>query len=127
VHLSQKADLLGTSGPAASLRLNFRNAPLRNVLNYLSDAADLRIEVESNVEVERTIDLWNDKPLNKEDALLLLKQVLNEKGYLAIHKRGVLAIIRGQDAKKHCIPLPSLVPFRDYAQGEWTESGIQRS
>ena len=94
--------------PAAGLCLNFRNVPLRTVLNYLCDAADFTIQVESNVEIARTIDLWSDEPLNKEDALLLLKQALSEQGYMAIHKGRTVAIMKGQDAKKHCIPLPTL-------------------
>jgi len=89
------------------LRLNFRNAPLKTVLNYLRDAADLSIEVEPNVEIERTINLWNDEPLNKEESLVLLRQALNEKGFVAIQKGSMLAIIRNQDAKKQCIPLPT--------------------
>src|SRR5258707_15177967 len=80
----QKPSLADNNGPAACLCLNFRNVPLRTVLNYLCDAADFMIQVESNVEIERTIDLWNDEPLNKEDTLLLLKQALSEEGYMAI-------------------------------------------
>ena len=96
-----------TCRPISSLRLNFRNAPLKTVLNYLCDAADLSIEVEPNVEIERTINLWNDEPLTKQDSLLLLKQALNEKGFVAIQKGPMLAIIRNVDAKKHRIPLPT--------------------
>src|SRR5712671_3360179 len=99
--------LLDSGPPSPGLRLNFRNVPLKTVLNYLCDAADLSIEVEPNVEVECTIDLWNDELLGKEETLLLLKQALNEEGYITIHKGGMLAIINGQDAKKHCIPLPT--------------------
>ncbi len=91
----------------SGLRLNFRNTPLRTVLNYLCEAADLSIEVEPNVEVERTINLWNDELLSKEDSLLLLKKALNQAGYVAIWKGAMVAIVNDQDAKKHCIPLPT--------------------
>ncbi len=104
----QKPEFLDQNGPAPALRLNFRNAPLRTVLNYLCDAADLSIEVERNVEVERTINLWNEELLSKEDSLIMLQQALSEEGYIAIHKGGVVAILRGQDAKKYRIPLPTL-------------------
>ena len=96
------------SHPAFALRLNFRNAPLRNILHYLQDAAQLPIEVEPNVEIDRTIDLWDDNPVDKEGAIRLLNQALGEDGYTAIQKSGMLAIIRSQDAKKHYIPLPTL-------------------
>ena len=93
---------------AAGLHLKFRNAPLRLVLAYIHDAAGLPIEVEPNVEVERPIELWNDQPVNKEEAVRLLEGALKGQGYLAVNKRGRLAIIPHQDAKKHCIPLPKL-------------------
>jgi hypothetical protein len=95
------------SRPVSRLRLNFRHTPLRTVLNYLCDAADLSIEVEPDVEVERPIDLWNDEPLSKEDSLFLLQQALDKEGYQAIHKGGMVAILSDQDAKKHCISLPT--------------------
>ena len=94
--------------PAPGLHLNFRNAPLHSVLAYLHDAAGLPIEVEPNVEIERTIDLWDDEPVSKEEAIRLLKQALDEEGYAVIDKRGMLSIILRQDAKKHYIPLPKL-------------------
>ena len=101
-------DLLDDNGSPATLRLNFRNAPLQTVVDYLREAADLNIEAESNVEIERRIDLWNDEPVNKEQALSLFKQSLSQKGFAAIRKGRRLAILRSQDAKKHCIPLPTL-------------------
>ena len=93
---------------ATGLRLNFRNASLRSVLIYFHDTAGLPIEVEPNVEIERTIELWNDQPVNKDEAIRLLKRALDGEGYTAINKRGRLAIIPRQDAKKHYIPLPEL-------------------
>jgi len=95
------------SRPVSGLRLNFRNTPLRTVLNYFCDAADLSIEVEPDVEIETPIDLWNEELLSKEDSLSLLQRALNDEGYLAIYKGGMVAIVSDQDAKKHCIPLPT--------------------
>jgi len=92
----------------ASLRLNFRHAPLRDVLIYLNDAAGLLIEVERNVEIERPISLWHDEPVTREEAIRLLKHALDENGYAAINKRGILSIFSRQDAKRHYIPLPAL-------------------
>ena len=103
-----KADLVDDSGSAPTLRLNFRNAPLRTVLNYLGQAADLNIEAEPNVEIERTIDLWNNEPVNQEQAVNLLKQSLSQNGFAAIQKGRRLAVLRSEDAKKQYIPLPLL-------------------
>ena len=100
------ASLLPEPRPNAGLRLKFHNVPLQTILNYLHETTELPIAVECNVEIERTMDLWDDELVNKEQAIHLLKQALNERGYTAIHRRGTLAILRRQDAKKHCIPLP---------------------
>jgi len=106
--LEQTEPLLDDSPLATGLRLNFRNAPLRSVLSYLHEAAHLPIEVEPNVEIDRTIDLWDDKLVDKAEAISLLKRALGEDGYTAVQRSGMLAIIRSQDAKKHYIPLPRL-------------------
>jgi len=103
-----KAAGADTTVRASALLLNFRNAPLRSVLNYLHDAAGLPIEVEPNVQVERLIELWNDQPVTIDEAIRLLEQVLDRQGYMAINRHGCLAIIPRQDAKKHYIPLPKL-------------------
>jgi len=106
--LGQPEPLLEEAPLGIGLRLNFRNAPLRSVLSYLHEAAQLPIEVEPNVEIDRTINLWDDKLVNKEEAINLLKRALGEDGYTAVRRSGMLAIIRSQDAKKHYIPLPRL-------------------
>jgi type II secretory pathway component GspD/PulD (secretin) len=94
--------------PAATLHLNFRNAPLQTVLNYLHDQADLTIEVEPNVEIQRTIELCNPEPVDKQEALKLLRQALAETGYTAVRKGSMLAVVRSHEAKKYNIPLPTL-------------------
>src|SRR5213080_4179000 len=86
--------LLHQTGPTAGLRLNFRKAPLQSILNYLHETTDLAIQVEANVEIQRRIDLWEDEPVDKQEAIHLLAQALDEEGYTAIHRPGTLAIIR---------------------------------
>jgi hypothetical protein len=58
--------------------------------------------------MEATLDLWRDQPLSAADALSLLKQVLIEKGCMLIPKGPLFSVIRSQDVKKNCIPLPEL-------------------
>jgi|SRR3954462_14432931 type II secretory pathway component GspD/PulD (secretin) len=100
--------LLNKRNVTRELRLGFRNAPLQAVLKYFKDATDLDIEVESNVEIGRLIDLYAEAPVERADALQLLKDALNAKGYTSIHKGGMLAILTNEDVKKHCITLPTL-------------------
>ena len=91
--------------PDSSLKLNFRGAPLWQILNYLGTAAGFIINAKANVEVGDAMDVWSDKPLEKEEALNLVRRVLSEKGYTAIRDGRRVTIIRTQDTKKSYIPL----------------------
>jgi hypothetical protein len=95
-------------GQRSDLRLKFHKASLRTVLKYLRESAGLIIHVSSNVPIEPSLDLWCDEPVSTADALLLLKQVLIEKDCALISKGPLFSIIRSQDVKKNCIPLPEL-------------------
>ncbi len=68
----------GTNG----LRLNFRNAPIDLVLNYLSEAAGFIIELDANV--RGTVSVISSHPMTKDEAVDLLNSVLNRNGYAAI-------------------------------------------
>jgi len=93
---------------ASGLKLEFHKSSLETVLNYLRKSAGLIIHVSSNVKMERTVDLWRDEPVTTAEALVLLKQVLIEKGCTLIQKGRLLSIIRSQDVKKNWILLPEL-------------------
>ncbi|MBC8097390.1 MAG: hypothetical protein H7Y43_16415 [Akkermansiaceae bacterium] len=68
----------GTNG----LRLNFRNAPIDLVLNYMSEAAGFIIELDTNV--RGTVSVISSQPMSKDEAVDLLNSVLNRNGYAAI-------------------------------------------
>jgi general secretion pathway protein D len=68
----------GTNG----LRLNFRNAPIDLVLNYMSEAAGFIIEMDANV--RGNVSVISSHPMSKDEAVDLLNSVLNRNGYAAI-------------------------------------------
>jgi general secretion pathway protein D len=68
----------GTNG----LRLNFRNAPIDLVLNYLSEAAGFIIELDTSV--HGSVSVISSHPMTREEAVDLLNSVLNKNGYAAI-------------------------------------------
>src|SRR5213078_4699969 len=71
----------------AGLRLNFRGVPLDMVLNYLSDAAGFIINIKPGTDVKgKTVDVWSNQPLNKDEAVDLLNTVLNQNDYAAVRK-----------------------------------------
>ena len=74
------------SGPSSDdsqgngLRMNFRNVPLEMVLEYMSEAAGFAIIAEADV--SGTVSVWNNEPLDKNQAVALLDSILIEKATL---------------------------------------------
>src|SRR6266404_9593221 len=93
------------------LRLNFRAVPLDLVLNYLSDAAGFIINIKPGTDVKgKTVDVWSNQPLNKDEAVDLLNTALNQNGYAAVRKGRTLTIMGRDEAKKDIIPVISGIP-----------------
>ncbi len=98
------------------LRLNFRNAPLEMVLNYLSDAAGFIIIEETPV--HGNVSVISSHPMTRDEAVDLLNEVLNQNGYAAIRSDRTLTILDKNDAKTRDIPVrvsnkPEEIPKND--------------
>jgi type II secretory pathway component GspD/PulD (secretin) len=85
------------------LSLNFRNAPLEMVLNYLSDAAGFIIVMDT--QVRGNVSVISSHPMNRNEAVDLLNSVLNKNGYAAIRDGRTLTILDKNDAKTRNIPV----------------------
>ncbi len=92
----------GTNNPD-ELRLNFRNAPLDMVLNYLSDAAGFTIVLETRV--NGNVSVISNHPMTRDAAVDLLNTILNQNGYAAIRDGQTLTILDKNDAKTSRIPV----------------------
>ena len=92
---------LGTN--VDELRLNFRNAPLEMVLNYLSDAAGFIIVLDTRV--NGNVSVISSHPMTRNEAVDLLNSVLNKNGYAAIRNGRTLTIVDKNDAKTRDIPV----------------------
>ena len=98
------------------LRIQFRNAPLETVLDYMSNAAGYIIH--PRVSISGKVTVWSEQPINKEEALALVEQMLNENGYTAMlgADKRTLTIISSSDAKHEMIPvivgnIPTNIPI----------------
>jgi type II secretory pathway component GspD/PulD (secretin) len=104
-------------GPSDGLRLNFRNAPIDLVLNYLSEAAGFIIELDTPV--HGTVSVVSAQPMTKDEAVDLLNSVLNKNGYAAIRTGDrTLKIMDKTTAKSSNNPVkigndPSDIPNND--------------
>ncbi len=86
-----------------ALTMNFRNAPLDLVLNYLSDAAGFIIVLDTPV--RGNVSVISSHPMNRDEAVDLLNSVLNKNGYAAIRDGRTLTILDKNDAKTRNIPV----------------------
>jgi len=98
------------------LRLNFRNAPLDRVLNYMSEAAGFIIVLEAKP--RGTVDVWSNTPVTRDEAVNLLDQALKKNGYAAIRNGRTLTIVPRDEAKIHEIAVhvgadPAAIPRTD--------------
>ena len=98
------------------LHLNFRNAPLEEVLSYLSDAAGFIIVLDT--QVRGSVSVMSSHSLTKDEAVDLLNSVLNKNGYAAIRDGRTLTIVDKNDAKTRDIPIkvsndPDAIPKND--------------
>jgi len=98
------AEASGTNNPD-ELRLNFRNAPLEMVLDYLSDAAGFIIVLDTHV--NGSVSVISSHPMTRDEAVDLLNSVLNKNGYAAIRNGRTLTILDKNDAKTRDIPVKS--------------------
>ncbi|MGO8764199.1 MAG: secretin N-terminal domain-containing protein [Limisphaerales bacterium] len=113
----QSPSLAGASPDA--LRLNFQNAPLQTVLQYLSDAAGFIIILDTPV--RGSVSVISDHPLTRDQAVDLLNSVLNQNGLAAIRggsDNQTLTIVDKNDAKTRNIPVlvgndPKAIPSDD--------------
>jgi type II secretory pathway component GspD/PulD (secretin) len=99
--LAPSAPANGTNFDA--LTMNFRNAPLEMVLNYLSDAAGFIIVLDTTV--RGNVSVISSHPMNRNEAVDLLNAVLNKNGYAAIRDGRTLTILDKNEAKTRNIPV----------------------
>lgn len=96
--------------------LNFQNASLTDVLNYLSEAAGFIVVQETPV--TGTVNVTSRQEVSPEEAVDLVNAVLIEKGFVAIRNGRILKIVPRKDAQKRDLPVhtgsdPEQIPRKD--------------
>jgi type II secretory pathway component GspD/PulD (secretin) len=79
------------------VRLNFRGASLRQVLDYLSEAAGFIIN--NQTEVSGAVEMWSQGPVTRDEAVELLNSVLKPRGCTVIRNGRILTIVNLDGAK----------------------------
>ncbi len=99
-----------------TIRLNFQNADLSAVLNYLSSTAGFIITQETPV--TGTVNVVSQQPMTPDEAVDLLNTILDGKGYTAIRNGRILKIVAKQGAASRDLPVvtgsdPAAIPRQD--------------
>jgi general secretion pathway protein D len=100
------------------LRMNFRDASLDQVLNYLSEAAGFIINVKPGTSVRGKVTVMSNEALTKDEAVNLLNTVLNENNLAAVENGRTISIMPRDEAKIAGIPVisgadPEKIPITD--------------
>jgi len=85
--------------------LNFKDATLDAVLEYLSEAAGF--VVVKDAAVMGRVTVISQQPINAEEAIGLLNTILKDKGYMAVRTGRTLKVATLTDAKKANLPVRS--------------------
>jgi type II secretory pathway component GspD/PulD (secretin) len=95
----------GLTDTNATIELNFRQAPLEQVLNYLSEAAGFVVALETSISRNATVDLWSQQKVSPKDAVRALDASLKRNGYSAIEDNNVLTIVSSGNRTSVGIPV----------------------
>ncbi|NOS69063.1 MAG: hypothetical protein HOP33_03950 [Verrucomicrobia bacterium] len=101
---------------SGGLLLNFRDAQLETVLDYLSEAAGFIIIREATMRGK--VNVVSKQPMSKEEALDVLDSELHKNGLAAIRSGRKLTIVNRDEAKTKGIPVksgsnPDTIPLND--------------
>ncbi|HSU67819.1 MAG TPA: secretin N-terminal domain-containing protein [Tepidisphaeraceae bacterium] len=99
---SQPASVAGKATTNKVL-LNFKDAPLDTVLDYLSEAAGFVIV--KDAPLDGRVTLVSRQPLTPNEAVIVLDTVLKSNGYAAVPQGRVLRIVALDKAKKLGTPV----------------------
>lgn len=100
---AQDAAPAPTFQPDAEVTMNFRDAELTAILDYLSEQAGLMVI--NNAEITDRVTVFSLSPVSVDGALDLLNSVLRDKGFTTIRRERLLRVVPLADAKKMSVPV----------------------
>ena len=86
------------------VKLNFQDAPLQAVLEYLSETAGLTV-VSSEPLVDGRMTVISRQPISLEEAVSLINSILKEKSLTTVLNGKVLKVVTLEAAKQESVPV----------------------
>jgi len=86
------------------IKLNFQDAPLQTVLEYLSETAGLTV-VSDEPLIDGRMTVISRQPISLDQAVSLINSILKEKGLTTVLTGKTLKVVTLENAKKENIPV----------------------
>lgn len=96
--------------------LNFRNAPLELVLNYLSEAAGLIIAPETDISGKVTV--WSNQPITPEEVVSVLNDQLSKNGFAFLRDGRKLTVVTKEEARRRDIRVETAIKASEVPKTE---------
>lgn len=94
---------LSTDPNAVELELNFQDAPLQTIVEYLSEKAGIVILSDNGL--DQRITVISRQTLNLDEAIALINSILKESGHAAVRTGRILRVVTLDQAKTMNIPV----------------------
>lgn len=102
---AEPVEVVKTNGDM-KVKLNFQDAPLQTVLEYLSETAGLTVVSDQPI-VDGRMTVISRQPISLDQAVSLINSVLKEKSLTTILTGNVLKVVTLEKAKQESIPVLS--------------------
>jgi general secretion pathway protein D len=90
---------------AEEITLNFNNTPIEDVIRFVAKQTHKNILITDHV--SGNVNFISETPIDKDDLLPLLTQILQNRGYTIVEDNGYLLVTRAANAKKLAKPKKS--------------------
>jgi len=102
---AEPVEVVKTNGDV-KVKLNFQDAPLHTVLEYLSETAGLTVVSEEPI-IDGRMTVISRQPIPLEQAVSLINSVLKEKSLTTVLTGNVLKVVTVEKAKQESLPVHS--------------------
>ena len=86
------------------IKLNFQDAPLQTVLEYLSETAGLTVVSDEPI-IDGRMTVISRQPISLDKAVSLINSVLKERGLTTVLNGDILKVITLANAKQESVPV----------------------
>jgi type II secretory pathway component GspD/PulD (secretin) len=107
-------NLVASSDTNATIRMNFRNAQLEPVLNYLSEAAGYTIVLET--QIRGTVDIWSEHLMTRQEAIQALNAAVSKNGYAIVKEGNLLRVLSSGSRNDVGIPTITVSSTNDVSR-----------